>query len=126
MIAGLFSTVTGRDPLPKRIRSLTRRTPASVEDFRLRGIGLMLNGAAVILIASIVAITVVERLSFGAYSDYAPESSVASPNDAIFLVTIGAGIAAVALSIGAYVLSTRVRYARTGISNSTQPGMPPV
>ena len=29
---GLFSTLTGKDPLPKRIRSLLRRVPASAED----------------------------------------------------------------------------------------------
>ena len=34
---GVFSIVTGKDPLPKRIRSLLRRLPASAEDFRLRG-----------------------------------------------------------------------------------------
>ena len=43
---GLFSTLTGKDPLLKRIRSLMRRVPASAEDFRLRGMSLTLNGAA--------------------------------------------------------------------------------
>ncbi len=126
VMLGLFSTVTRKDPLPKRIRRLMRRIPASAEDFRLRGMSLMLNGAAVTLITSILAITVVERLTFGAIFGYASEASLAFPKDTIFLVTGVAAVVAVALFIAAYTLSMRVRYANTGTSNAAHPGMPPV
>ncbi len=35
VMLGLFCTLTGKDPLPNRVRRLLRRTPASVEDFRM-------------------------------------------------------------------------------------------
>ncbi len=60
---GLFSTVTGRDALPQLIRRRMRRTPASADDFRVHGVGLILNGAALALVASYVVINVVERLA---------------------------------------------------------------
>ena len=120
---GLFSTLTGKDPLPKRIRSLLRRVPASAEDFRLRGMSLTLNGAAVMLI-SLLTINVVDRLA-GGWSGYAPSASLAFPKDTVFLVTTVAALAAMACFIGAYTLGVRVRYVSTRASTGEQPGMPP-
>ena len=121
---GLFSTLTGKDPLPKRIRSLLRRVPASAEDFRLRGMSLTLNGAAVMLI-SLLTINVVDRLAGGGWSGYAPSASLAFSKDTVFLVTTVAALAAMACSIGAYTLGVRVRYVSTRASTGAQPGMPP-
>jgi hypothetical protein len=121
---GLFSTLTGKDPLPKRIRSLLRRVPASAEDFRLRGMSLTLNGAAVMLI-SLLTINSVDRLAGGGWSGYAPSASLAFSKDTVFLVTTVAALAAMACFIGAYALSVRVRYVSTRASIGAQPGMPP-
>ena len=121
---GLFSTLTGKDPLPKRMRSLLRRAPASAEDFRLRGMSLTLNGAAVMLI-SLLTINVVDRLAVGGWSGYAPSASLAFPKDTVFLVTTVAALAAIACFIGAYTLGVRVRYVSTRASTGAQPGMPP-
>jgi len=122
---GLFSSLTGKDPLPKRIRSLLRRVPASAEDFRLRGMSLALNGAAVMLMASLLTINVVDTLALGGWSGYAPSASLAFPKDTVFLVTTVAALAAMACFIGAYTLGVRVRYVRTRASTGAQPGMPP-
>jgi hypothetical protein len=123
---GLFSTLTGKDPLPKRIRRLLRRVPASAEDFRLRGMSLTLNGAAVMLMASLLTIYLVgPLLAFGGWSGYAPSASLAFPEDTVFLVTTVAALAAMACLIGAYTLSGRVRYVSTRASTGAQPGMPP-
>ena len=129
VMVGLISTRTGKDPLPKRIRSLMRRTPASAEDFRLRGMSLTLNGAAVMLIASGLATNVVEGLALGtnvvAYAPSATLASLAFPKYTVFLVTTVAAVVALAFFIGAYTLSVRVRYMSTGNSTATQPGIPP-
>ena len=121
---GLFSTLTGKDPLPKRIRSLLRRVPASAEDFRLRGMSLTLNGVAVMLI-SLLTITVVDRLAGGGWSGYAPSASLAFSKDTVFLVTTVAALAAMACFIGSYTLGVRARYVSTRPSTGAQPGMPP-
>jgi hypothetical protein len=121
---GLFSTLTGKDPLPKRIRSLLRRVPASAEDFRLRGMSLTLNGAAVMLISLLTTINV-DRLAGGGWSGYAPSASLAFSKDTVFLVTTVAALAAMACFIGAYTLGVRVRYVSTRASTGAQPGMPP-
>lgn len=125
LVLGLFSTLTGKDPLPKRVRSMMRRIPASAADFRIRGTSLMLNGAGVMLIASNLATTFVERLAFGTATAYVPSGSAALPNDITFLFTTVAAVAAVALFIGAYALSRRVGYVSTHLSASAKPGMPP-
>jgi hypothetical protein len=124
LMAGLNSTLTGKDSMPRRIRSLMRRTPASVDDFRLRGMSLTLNGVGVMLIASDLAITVVARLALippgmGFYTS----ENLAFPKDTLFLVSTLAAVAALAMFIAAYVLSNRVRYVST--RRSTQTGMPP-
>jgi hypothetical protein len=124
VMLGLFSTLTGKDPLPKRIRSLLRRVPASAEDFRLRGMSLTLNGAAVMLISLLTTINV-DRLAGGGWSGYAPSASLAFSKDTVFLVTTVAALAAMACFIGAYTLGVRVRYVSTRASTGAQPGMPP-
>jgi hypothetical protein len=121
---GLFSTLTGKDPLPKRMRSLLRRVPASAEDFRLRGMSLTLNGAAVMVI-SLLTINAVDRLAVGGWSYYAPSASLAFAKDTVFLVTTVAALAAMACFIGAYTLGVRVRYVSTRASTGAEPGMPP-
>jgi hypothetical protein len=122
---GLFSTLTGKDPLPTRIRSLLRRVPASAEDFRLRGMTLMLNGAAVMLMVSLLTINVVNTLTRSGISGYVPSASVAFPRATVFLVTTVAALGALACFVGAYVLGVRVRYVGTGPSTGTQQGTPP-
>jgi hypothetical protein len=120
---GLFSTLTGRDALPQSVRRRMRRTPASAEDFRLHGVGLMLNGAALALIASYVVINVVVGLttvSFGpAYS--LPDSSVDFPRATTFFVSAVAAIVAVALFVAARAITARVHYQ----SAKPAPGVPP-
>ncbi len=122
---GLFSTVTGRDALPQLIRRRMRRTPASADDFRVHGVGLILNGAALALVASYVVINVVERLAivpagvFWAYG--APESSVDFPKATVFLVSSVAAVVAVALFIAARAITARVHYQST----RPAPGIPP-
>ena len=122
---GLFSTLTGKDPLPRRIRSLLRRVPASADDFRLRGMTLMLNGAAVMVMVSLLTINVVNTLTRGSISGYVPSASVAFPRATVFLVTTVAALAALACFVAAYVLGVRVRYIGTGPSTGTQQGTPP-
>jgi hypothetical protein len=121
---GLFSTLTGKDPLPKRIRSLLRRVPASAEDFRLRGMSLTLNGVGVMLI-SLLTLNSVDRLAGGGWSGYAPSASLAFSKDTVFLVTTVAALAAMACFIGAYALGVRVHYVSTRASTGAQPGTPP-
>ena len=121
---GLFSTLTGKDPLPRRIRSLLRRAPASAEDFRLRGTSLMLNGAAVMMIVSLLTVNVVNRLTLGSIS-YMPSASLVFPRATVFLVTTVAALAALVCFFGAYVLGARVRYVSTGSSTGIQQGTPP-
>jgi hypothetical protein len=123
---GLFSTLTGKDPLPTRIRRVLRRVPASAEDFRLRGVILALNGAAVMLLVSIITanVVVMSMLNPGiAY--FAPSASLAFPKDTVFLVTTVAALAAIACFIGAYTLGARVRYVSIRASTGAQPGRPP-
>lgn len=122
---GLFSTLTGKDPLPKRIRSLLRRVPASPEDFRLRGMSLTLNGAAVMLMATLITLNLGGGPALGGWSGYAPSPPLAFPQATVFLVTTVAALAATACFVGAYALGRRVRYARTRPSTGAQPGMPP-
>ena len=125
VMLGLISTLTGKDPLPRRIRSLLRRAPASAEDFRLSGTSLMLNGAAVMVIVSLLTVNVVNRLTLGSISGYMPSASLAFPKATMFLVTTVAAFAALACFFGAYVLGVRVRYVGTGPSTGIQQGTPP-
>ena len=122
---GLFSTLTGKDPLPKRIRGRLRRVPASVEDFRLRGMSLTLTGAAVMLIASLQTINVAVGLAVSGWSGYASSASLAFPKAIVFLVITVAALAAMACFIGAYSLAVRVRYVSTRASTGADPGIPP-
>ena len=122
---GLFSTLTGKDPLPKRIRRVLRRVPASVEDFRLRGMSLTLNGAAVVLVASVITTNVVAALNTDGFTGYVPVASLAFPKGAVFLITVAAALAAMACFIGSYTLGVRVRYVSTRTSTDAQPGLPP-
>jgi hypothetical protein len=125
VVLGLFSSLTGKDPLPKRMRSLLRRVPASAEDFRVRGMSLTLGGAGVMLISLLITINVVDMLAAGGWSGYAPSASLAFPKAIVFFVTTVAGLAALACFIGAYALGVRVRYVSTRASTGAEPGMPP-
>ena len=123
LMLGLVSTLTGRDPLPKAIRRLLRRTPASEEDFRVRGMSLTLGGVAVLLIVSILTINVVTTL--GGVGGYAPSASLAFPKATEFLVTVVVALSSMACFVGSYVLGVRVRYVTARASTGAQPGMPP-
>jgi hypothetical protein len=122
---GLFSTLTGKDPLPRRIRSFLRKAPASAEDFRLRGTSLMLNGAAVMMIVSLLTVNVVNRLLTLGSISYMPSASLVFPRATVFLVTTVVALAALVCFFGAYVLGARVRYVGTGSSTGIQQGTPP-
>jgi hypothetical protein len=126
VVLGLFSSLTGKDPLPKRIRRMLRRVPASAEDFRLRGVSLVLNGAGVMLLVSIITTNVVVMSMLTPGVVYlAPSASLAFSKDTVFLVTTIAALAAIACFIGAYTLGVRVRYVSTRASTGALPGMPP-
>jgi len=86
----------------------------------------VLNGAAVMLLVSIITanVVVMSMLNPGiAY--FAPSDSLVFPKDTVFLVTTVAALVAVACFIGAYVLYVRVRFVSTRASTRAQPGMPP-
>lgn len=125
VILGLFSTLTGKDPLPKRVRRMLRRAPASIEDFRMRGMSLTLGGAGAMLMASIVATNVVGMVDISFGVAYAPASSLELPKDAVFLIGVAAALAAIACFFGSYSLGIRVRYASSRASTDTQQELPP-
>jgi hypothetical protein len=126
MALGLLSVLTARDPLPHSLRSRMRRIPASAEDFRLRGTGLMLNGAAAMLIVADLTINIVTPLALIPPGlGYYTTESMAIPKGAMFLVTAVAAMAAVTLFVGAYVVSVRVRYVDTRPLDGHRPEAPP-
>jgi hypothetical protein len=125
VMLGLYFTLTGKDPLPKRVRRVLRRMPASVEDFRLRGMSLTLGGVAVMLMATILTANAVYMLNIGGFTGYAPVATVEFPKDTVFLVTVLAALAAIACFFGSYLLALRVRYVSTRNSTGAQVGMPP-
>ena len=126
VLLGLYSVLTARDPLPHRIRSLMRRMPASAQDFRVRGTSLMLTGVAVMLIAADLAINIVAALALIPPSvGYYTSESLAFPKGTMFLVTTVTAMAAVALFVGAYVVSVRVQYVSTRPSTGHRPEVPP-
>ncbi len=84
----------------------------------------MLNGAAVMLMASLLTINVA-GLALAGWSGYAPSASLEFPKDTVFLVTTVAALAAMACFIGAYTLGVRVRYVSARGSTDAQPGIPP-
>ena len=126
VVLGLFSSLTGKDPLPTRIRRMLRRVPASAEDFRLRGLSLMLDGAAVLLLVSIITTNVVVMgvLNPGVVV-LVPSASVAFPKTIVFLVTVVVALASIACFCGSYALSVRVRYLSTHASTGVGPEIPP-
>ena len=113
VILGLFSVITGRDHLPWRIRYLLRRVPASAEDHRLHGMGLMLNGAALMLVM------------FGVAAGTAGRHLGGFPSQVQFFVTAVAFVGSMALLAGAYTVSVRVRTVSTRASTDAHPGIPP-
>ena len=124
---GLFSTLTGRDPLPQSVRRRLRRTPASPEDFRMHGVGLILNGAAMELIAAYVVINVVVRLALfpAGLIAYSQDSALEFPNATVFLVSTVTVVVAVALFIAARFVTARVHYESTRPAPGSQTGTPP-
>ncbi len=126
VVLGLFSSLTGKDPLPKRIRRMLRRVPLSAEDFRLRGLSLMLDGAAVLLLVSIITTNVVVMgvLNPGVVV-LVPSASLEFPKTIVFLVTVVVAIASIACFWGSYALGVRVRYLNTQASTGVGPEIPP-
>jgi len=84
----------------------------------------MLNGAAVMIIVSLLTVNVLNRLSLGSIS-YLPSASLVFPKAAVFLVTTVAALVALVCFLGAYVLGAGVRYVATGSSTGIQQGTPP-
>jgi hypothetical protein len=110
---GLISIGTGKDYLPTRVRRLLSRVPASEEDHRLRGMSLVLNGAAMTIFALGITASTLAMINRGSF----PRG--------LFFVTTVAFLAAIACSIGSYVLYWRVRFVSTRASTDAHPGIPP-
>ncbi len=126
VLVGLFCTLTGRDALPRRLREMMRRVPASADDFRLRGTILMINGAGVLLIVSSLAANLLAPLAIlppgiGWYTS----ESLALPKAAMFAVTALVAVSAVALFVAAYSLSLRVGFVSTARHGAAELGLPP-
>jgi hypothetical protein len=114
VLLGLYSVISGQDHLPKRIRRLLWKVPASVDDHKTRGLALMLNGAAMMLVELGITAGVV-----GAYD----HRSFAA--DAAFFITVVALLTSLACTAGSYTLSLRVRYVSTRTSTDPNRGIPP-
>jgi hypothetical protein len=112
IVLGLISIGTGRDYLPTRVRRLMARVPASEEDHRLRGMSLALNGAAMAIFALGITASTLAVINRGSF----PKG--------LFLVTTVAFLAAIACSIGSYILYWRVRFVSTRTSTDAHPGFP--
>jgi hypothetical protein len=110
---GLISIGTGKDYLPQRVRRLLSRVPASEEDHRLRGMSLVLNGAATTIFALGITASTLAMINRGSF----PKG--------LFFVTTVAFVGAIACSIGSYILYWRVRFVSTRASTDTNPGIPP-
>jgi hypothetical protein len=110
---GLISIGTGKDYLPMRVRRLMARVPASEGDHRLRGMSLVLNGAAMTIFALGITTSTLAMINRGSF----PKG--------LFFVTTVAFLAAIACSVGSYILYWRVRFVSTRTSTDAQPGIPP-
>jgi hypothetical protein len=114
VVLGLFSVITGKDHFPLRFRRLLGRVPASVEDHRLHGTRMMLNGAALML------------AELGATAGIFGGRGIAGfPNDVLFFMTMLTFLTAFACTIGSYSVGIRVRLVSTRASTDAQPGVPP-
>jgi hypothetical protein len=101
LFLGLSSVLTGRDYWPRVLRRLRPRVPASPEDQRRYGMGLLLNGAAMMIILMGIAINI-----FGAR-----DHSLGEPLNTLRFVLTLIGFAAVMVLITAsYRISLKVRY----------------
>jgi nitrate reductase gamma subunit len=96
---------------------------------RRHGVGLILNGGALAMIASYVVINVVVRLALtpaGVWLAYvAQESSFEFPNTTVILVSTIVIIVALALLIAGRAITARVHYVSTRPERGSQPGVPP-
>src|ERR1700674_827070 len=92
---GLVSIGTGKDYLPTRVRRLLSRVPASEDDHRLRGMSLVLNGAATTIFALGITASTLAMINRGSF----PKG--------LFFVTAIAFLAAIACSIGSSILFLR-------------------
>jgi hypothetical protein len=113
VLLGLFSLITGKDHLPRSIRRLLWKVPASPDDHRTHGMTLMLNGAAVMMVELGVTAGIVGYHGLGRFA-----------GDALFLITTLALATSVVCTIGAYTLATRTRYVSTRASTNPHPGIP--
>ena len=116
VLLGLFSVITGKDHFPKGVRlwRLYARVPASTEDFRTHGMGLMLNGTAVVL------------MELGLTANIAGAHGLRGfPGDALFLITGLAFLTSLACLAGSFSLGVRTRYVSTRASTDARSGAPP-
>lgn len=115
IVLGQYSSLTGKDPLPKAIRRLLRRVPASEEDHRTRGMSLTLNGAAVMmLVLGITATPLIGMYNRGQFA-----------RDAVFFTTTVGMLAALYCIVWSYTLNQRVRYVSTKASTDAHQEIPP-
>ena len=101
LLVGLFSFTSGKDHWPAALLRVRRRVPATPEDHRMNGLGLMLNAAAMMpILLGIGLVDLGSQVRFG----LGPEK------DLLFLLQlIGLG-ASLALIAAAYRTSRSVQY----------------
>jgi hypothetical protein len=114
---GLSSVLTGRDYWPKQLRRLRPRKPASLEDQRRYGMGLLLNGAAILIILMGSGLNI-----FGAR-----DHSQGEPLNTLRFVLSLIGFAAAMLFItAAYGIGLTVRYTDPKVPAEPPPAEPSI
>jgi uncharacterized iron-regulated membrane protein len=112
---GLSSVLTGRDYWPKQLRRLRPRKPASPEDQRRYGMGLLLTGAAILIILMGSGINI-----FGAF-----DHSQGEPLNTLRFVLSVIGFAAAMLFIAAaYGIGLTVSYVDPKLPAEPPPAEP--
>ena len=97
---GLYSAMTGADHWPQRLRRIRRRTPATADDHRVHGLGMLLGGCAVLMV--LIGVTL-NTLAIG--------DRVGEPEKTMrFVISVIVFAASLACMIGANGFSSRVKY----------------
>jgi uncharacterized membrane protein YidH (DUF202 family) len=104
LLVGLFTVVTGRDHWPQQLQRFRRRKPASQDDLRRQAMGLVLDGAAVLIIIMGVSINI-----FGAQDHNQGEPLITLR----FVLSLIGLVGAMACVISAYGIRRTVIYTST-------------
>jgi hypothetical protein len=100
-LLGMFSLVTGRDHLPKQLRWLRRKTPASPDDYRRHGTSMLLTAGAMLIVLVGVSMT-----TLGAQNHSLGEPA----NTLAFLLSLVGALTALVLVFASYRVTLSVRY----------------